>query len=295
MFFLRLLIVASLLRALACLASAPAPLSRIAVVFLAGQSNADGRAPASALPAELRAPRSDVLLYSHLHGESAKPDGTLGRLGPLAPGRTQFPANSFGPEIGLGHTLATRLALISPGTTLAIVKYAKGGSSLQNDWRSGGDATASGDGPHYFVFQRVARDALATLRIQNPDASITPIGLVWIQGETDADTDAAAASYGANLAAFLNDVRSTLHDPSLPLVVARLSDNQLALITPEEGRLLRHQQVRKAQTRFSETSTRIQMVDTDGPEFTFLPDRLHFDAAGQLALGTACADALAKF
>lgn len=268
----------------------PAP-ARIDIILLAGQSNADGRAPSSGLPPELRAPRPDILFYSHLHGEAANPDGSLGRLGPLITGRTQFPANAFGPEIGLGLTLAKAYAA-RPQAKFAIVKYAKGGSSLMRDWRAGGDASDLGDAPHYQTFKRVIRDASLALGTRYPNAAINFIGLVWVQGETDADTDPAAVAYADNLATFATDLRATLKTPQLRFVVARLSGNQLALCAPGAKSRARFQTVRNAQDQFTSTDSRNVIVDTDSAGFSFLPDHLHYDSTGQLKLGLGCADAI---
>jgi hypothetical protein len=268
-------------------ANIPEP-KRVDLILLAGQSNADGRAPAAGLPPELREPCESISLYSHVHGEPSAPEGPLGRLGPLMTGRTQFPAGAFGPEISLGRSLAASYAT-RPDRAFVIVKYAKGGSSLARDWRAGGDATESGDGHHYRVFQRVIRSAVHAVHARFPGAAIHFTGIVWVQGETDADTDTTAEAYGHNLSVFAKDLRATLDDPKLRIVIARLSGNQLALSAPDAKSHRRHQLVRAAQTGFSDPALCNYFVDTDGPAFTFLPDLLHYDAAGQIALGNACA------
>ncbi|MEO0055112.1 MAG: hypothetical protein RLZZ50_1059 [Verrucomicrobiota bacterium] len=263
---------------------------QIDVAFLAGQSNGDGRAPASGLPEPFRAERNDVLLYSHLHGEAPNADGTLGKLGPLRPGRTQFPAGAFGPEIGIGHTLATELSRHSPERRLAIIKYAKGGSSLYGDWRAAG-ARGGDDGPHYRIFKKVARDGLDALRTLHPDARIRLRALVWIQGESDTSAGLEIAkSYAENLRVMIEAFRSFAKEPDLPVVVTRLSANQLKLSAPDRPEHAPFWAVRECQDKLPSLLRGVKTVHTDGPEFSFLPDRLHFDAQGQLAIGIAVAE-----
>lgn len=262
---------------------------QIDVVFLAGQSNGDGRAPAAALPAGLREERADVLLYSHLHGEPKNPDGTRGRLGPLRPGRTQFPANAFGPEIGLGHALADDLAARSPDHRLAIIKYAKGGSSLYGDWRAAGTRGGK-DGPHYVLFKQVAHDGLNALRTRFPQARVRLRALVWVQGESDTSAGIETAkAYAENLQTWIEDFRAAVDSPGLPVVITRLSANQLKIAAPDRPEREAFLAVRECQDRVPSLMRGVETVRTDGPEFSFLSDRLHFDAQGQLALGGAVA------
>lgn len=265
--------------------AAPSPISIVDVVLLAGQSNADGRAPASGLPPELRLDLPEVMLYAHTFGAPPNSDGSLGKLSPLAPGRTQFPSGGFGPEIALGHTLAAHCAKI-PGRAVAIIKYAKGGSSLYKDWHPGGDSTTKGDGPQYVIFQRVVRDGMAALGRVYPEAEIRLAAFVWVQGETDiANGDAVAESYAVNLANFVADVRQTFMSPTLPFLFNRLSANQQALSKPASKDYPRYLVLRERQNEAASKIANVTILDTDGPDFTFMPDQLHYSAAGQMALG----------
>lgn len=265
---------------------------QLEIVFLAGQSNADGRAPSATLPPSFRSPRGDVLLYSHLHGESPNPDGTLGSLGPLRPGRTQFPADAFGPEISLGHSLATDFDVHSPDPKVVVIKYAKGGTSLYADWRAGG-ASAEQDGLHYRVFKQVVRDGLATLRVRYPETRLRLRALVWVQGESDAAAGIEpAAAYGRNLHTWIEDFRATVQAPELPILITRLSANQLKLASPGSPEYPAFLLVRAGQDNLSAHSPNVTTLDTDAPAFSFLPDQLHFDAVGQLALGALVAKSI---
>ncbi len=266
--------------------------AQIDVVFIAGQSNGDGRAPASGLPTDFQKERDDVLLYSYLHGEAPNADGTLGKLGPLQTGRTQFPSGAFGPEIGIGHTLAADLAQRTPDHRLAMIKYAKGGSSLYADWRAAG-SRGGDDGPHYRIFKNVVRDALEALRTRHPNTRFRLRALVWVQGESDTSASPEVAkSYAENLRTLIEDFRAFAKSPDLPVVVTRLSANQLKLSAPDRPERATFLAVRECQDRLPGLLRGVETLCTDNAEFSFLPDRLHFDSQGQLALGIAVAKAI---
>jgi len=157
-----------------------------------------------------------------------------------------------------------------------------GGTSLKTDWRAGGDATTTGDGPRYVTFQQVVIDGMAALLAAYPEASIELEGMVWVQGERDARS-LDHGEYAANLAAFIADVRGT-YGAALPFVVVRLSSGQTNL--PAAGL----NGVRAAQTEVAGGDRYSQLVDSDG--FGLLPDQLHFDALGQQQIGEASAGLL---
>ena len=52
--------------------------------------------------------------------------------------------------------------------------------------------------------------------------------------------------------------------------------------------------VRSNQLAVASTVTNVYMIDTDGTNFTIMPDKGHFDAEGQQALGAAFATQLAN-
>ena len=241
----------------------PPVIRKLRVYLIGGQSNADGRGAPSGLPTapvNLQQPQRDV---DYFYGS------TLTTLRPLS---------QFGPEITLGRRLADSFAG-QEDTRVAIVKYAVGGTSLTADWRAGGDATTSGDGPRYLTFQQVATNGLAALASAYPEAEIELGGMVWVQGERDA-RNLDHGEYAVNLARFIADVRSTYH-ADLPFVIVRLSSGQTNL--PAEGL----DGVRAAQAAVAEADPSAPLVDSDS--FGLLSDALHFDTIGQQQIGDAAA------
>ena len=246
----------------------PVAVTRLRVFLVGGQSNADGRADSSALPTSpvnLQQPQADIDFYQT----------SLTTLRPLS---------QFGPEITMGRRLADSIGKLA-GTRVAIIKYGVGGTSLEVDWKAGGDATSADDGPRYVSFQTVVADGMAALAAAYPGATIEIEGMLWVQGERDA-VIGAGASYQANLTAFISDVRVT-YGAGLPFVVSRLSSGQTSIAT---GQLTL---VRAAQAAVAAADPLATLIDTDS--FGVQSDLLHFDAAGQQQLGTASAGGLLSF
>jgi len=272
-----------------------AEITFLRVVLLGGQSNADGRADGSALPTapvNYQDVQANVPFYYYTYGSATNADGTRGNLTTLRRGATQFPTGGVGPEIGLGYHLS-RVFQQQSGSALAIIKYAKGGSSLNTDWKAGGDETTVGDGVHYTTFQQVVANGLAKLRAAYPRATVQVTGMAWVQGETDIDNGSATASaYGQNLTAFIADVRATF-GAHIPFFFSRISSSQSVYSNPAAPDYSKYLLLRAGQESVAATVDGAYLIDTDSPAFTTNSDFLHFDAAGQLALGTALAAKMA--
>jgi hypothetical protein len=239
----------------------------IHVFLIGGQSNANGHARASDLPANLQAPQSDVLYYYNSNGITPN-------LVPLSPRTT------FGPEVTFGRAMADYFA--PSKARVAILQYAVGGSNLYIHWRP---ASVSGkDGVLLGRFKKTVADGMDALKAANPGATIHIDGMLWMQGEADgADkTGVSSAQYEANLTALVKEIRSTF-GAQLPIVIGRLSSGQTTV-----GAHLND--IRLAQEKVASADAYTKMVNTDG--FELFPDHLHFDAAGQQALGKAFAVAM---
>ncbi len=261
------------------------------VVLLGGQSNADGRAPSDALPPLLQAVQTNVPLYYYTQCAPTKNDGTLGNLTTLRPGATEKPSGGFGPEVKLGYDLS-RVVEQLPGARLAIIKYAKGGSVLATDWKANGNGTPDGDGVHYQVFQRVVHDGLAKLRSAFPNSTVEIAGMVWVQGEQDIDKGSSTAmAYATNLITFIGDVRQTFC-PTMPFCLSRISTQQTFYSVP--SKYTDFLTVRSNQLAVATALPNTYMINTDRTNFSIMPDRGHFDAEGQQALGAAFAAQLAS-
>ena len=253
----------------------PVVIERLRVILLGGQSNADGRAISAELPnspLNLQAPQNDVDIFYKIEGGTAN-------LTSLRPSLSE--TSQFGPEITLGRAMAD-FWQHEPGTRVAIIKYANGGTNLQVQWKAGGDSSTAGDGPEYTTFQQTVQQGLAALAAAYPSATIDLQGMVWMQGESDAVLG-YQNQYEANLTNFIADVRAT-YAADLPFIVGRLSIHQTNIAASPLGT------VRDAQTDVATADPRVALIDTD--PFGIKSDNLHFDALGQQALGSSSAAAL---
>ena len=231
---------------------APQPLK---VFILAGQSNAMGQyANKSLLPTELQNPQEAVILRA---------DGTWTAL---QPGRNAATTNDFGPEITFGHDMAAAW----PGQNIAIVKVGYGATTLAVDWNP------DNPGARYTDFLNAVNAAMAELSV-GYDAQLT--GMLWMQGESDALDLGYAQAYEANLESFVTSVREDLGVAGLPFVIGQISEAPAWTY----GSI-----VRQAQADAAQALPFTLMIST--ADLSLLNN--HYDAAGQMALGSRFAGAM---
>lgn len=164
------------------------------VWIAAGQSNMTGSAATSEVPSDFMTVYPDIL-YTQDVGEGIEP------FGPLQP---RLAANGvsrgrFGPEMGFGSALDRSLG------QYAIVKLARNGTSLNNHWQRGG--------------------GLRNLLLSYTENSMTELismgftprlaGMLWVQGEGDANTTTVANRYQSNLRGLVSDVRDYFDSPDM--------------------------------------------------------------------------------
>lgn len=270
------------------------------VYYLGGQSNMDGFGQVTELPAELRDGVPGVLIF---HGNQAPDDAESGGLGlwtGLRPGHgwgfsSDGVTNSYGPRFGVELTFARGLQELNPDTRIALIKYSRGGTSIDLEagspagtWHPDYDGATGVN--QYDHFLATIRNALAVQDIDgdgSPDELI-PAGIVWMQGESDAGTEEVAGRYEANLTQLMNLIRAALRVDDLPIVIGRISDSGQ---DEEDGRVWDHGEiVREAQARFAERDCcAILVTSTDGYEYS---DPWHYDSAGFLDLGRRFAEAM---
>jgi|GEM_PF-2021524 len=240
----------------------------IQVYLQGGQSNADGRGSVSGLPTSpvnLQQPQADVTFFFHTEGSAHALDNTLTTL---RPGMSE--TSRFGPEITFGRDMAGHFSG-TPSVSVAIIKYANGGTNLHTQWKAGGDATTTGDGSDYVTFQNTVNAGLAAIQAANPGDTVTLAGMIWHQGEADINQ---AAAYQTNLTNFIADVRATFR-ANLPFVIGEIADNGGNYTV-----------IRNAQAAVASADQLAGFVDVD----TFsMQDSLHFSPSGQMSLGSGFA------
>jgi hypothetical protein len=267
--------------------------------YLGGQSNMDGFGYVSELPADLGGPVVGVRIF---HGNQAPDDSSGGGRGlwtELRPGHgTGFSSdgleNSHSARFGVEQTFAQRLRELDPEANIAIIKYSRGGTSIDSAAAGGFGSWdpkyRGGEGVNqYDHFLATVRNAMAVNDIDgdgNAD-KLVPAGIIWMQGESDAEyTPQIARRYLHNLTNLMDLIRTAFRAEDIPVVIGRISDSG----QDESGRVWDHGDIiREAQASFVESDANAALVtSTDGYSYS---DPWHYDTAGFIDLGRRFADA----
>lgn len=255
------------------------------VFILAGQSNMVGWGDSLKLPDDLRKGNDRVLMFEN------------GRWQPLKPfrkamknqekiGMTEF---SFGPEIAFGHEMSKAW----PDETIGIVKLAVGGTSIltwKPEW-SKEDANRVGQGRVGSLYRKLSEKVEQASMARD----IEIVGFLWIQGGGDMKNVAVAKEYLDNLKSLVAAVRKDTGVPDLPFLcgsIRRTEDpDDLSDLTPERmaGPYPAILWVVKAQWEAQKAIPHTRTVILRDIEKH--PMNVHYNTAGQLAVGELFADA----
>ncbi len=274
------------------------------VIYLGGQSNMDGFGYNRDLPKELRTPFKDVFIF---HGNPQKDDVAAadgqGLWATLRPGHgigfsSDGTENSYSDRFGIELSLIQALQAARPQAKFALIKYSRGGTSI--------DSLAAGDfgcwEPDFRGTSGINQydHFLATLRHAQtqPDIDgdgtpdrLIPIGIIWMQGESDAAySQAIAERYEVNLKRLMDLIRAALHADDLPVIIGKISDSWN---DETDGKVWDHGElVQYAQEQFVRKDQNAAIVRTT--RYYKYSDPWHYDSPGYLDLGGQFAQALLK-
>jgi hypothetical protein len=241
-------------------------------VIIAGQSNALGFGNTGPAP---YTPTYRVQIWTDTDG-----DGQGDAWNCMNPGvNTGTPANPkvWGPEVGEANRfLAARTGAYD---ILWVVKVARGSTGLAQD-PAQPDWSPASTGEMYATATATINAARHNLD-GGPYAFTAWDRLDWMQGETDAQSAAKAAAYGVNVRDFITHARTdwSVED----VVVARITDSTALPYSLD---------VRQAEWNLDNGDAPMADVHTFKTiGFGMQADGLHYDAAGQLALGQGFFDA----
>lgn len=222
--------------------------------ILAGQSNMSGRGLLSEVPSFANA--SQIKVYSNA-------GLWVGGYEPVDDPAGQIDSVSLDSNAGAssGMAFANALATLRPGREVGLIPCAKGGSSL-NQWA-----------------RNLSRSSLygsMIARANEAKAQGTIKGLIFYQGENDADTLDHANTWVSRCQTFITNVRSDLGISNLPVIITALGPD------PGDPAFPYHVNVRNAQLAMSGTNLAVvTAADLTGK----VGDVIHLNTASQITLG----------
>ena len=270
------------------------------VYFLGGQSNMDGYGYVNQLPEELAQPQEDVMIF---HGNTSPDNKAIdgkGLWAKLKPGhgvgfKSDGQKNLYSQRFGVELTFARTMQEQFPEKRIAIIKYSRGGTSIDQGAAGGfgcwePDFKGRNGVNQYDHFLATVAAAFGDGDIDDdgePDR-LVPAGIVWMQGESDAHyTTEIAEKYQANLRRLMDLIRASLRQDDLPVVIGRISNAKTDPPTWKHGEI-----VRAAQAAYVGTDANAALVvSTDGYGYS---DPWHYDSPGYLDLGREFAMEMVK-
>ena len=254
------------------------------VFLLAGQSNMVGVGGADygdvPIPPPYDVPQTSV----HIWNNTIYDGNTYGNGWAELQQGFGYGSGSFGPEVTFGYTLDHT---ILPADDIYLVKYALGGthlSSAYNEWNV--NVNGGAGGALYKGFKSYVNGAMQNLT--NAGRSPTIAGMIWMQGESDANNATYAAEYAANLTDFINRVRSDFAVPNMPFVVGRITTHYDT--SPPGGAAA----VRAAQMTVPGKVGHASWINTDDLQQN-PTEPWHYGTQGQIDLGKRFANRLVHF
>jgi hypothetical protein len=193
----------------------------------------------------------------------------------------------FGPEVAF----AAQVAAARPSDDFLLVKRAASGTSMaawSPQWDKARLASKydTAAGP---LYRKLLEDYTAAIK----DLPARLTGVLWMQGESDTRYPALGPHYFENLKNLITAFRRDLKDPELPFFFGRV--NTPADATEDDKKTIKFpylKQVRAAQERAAREIPAVYLIETD--DLAKQPDRIHYDATGQISLGRRFAEAWLK-
>lgn len=272
----------------------------IRLFYLGGQSNMDGYGYNQDLPRELQKTFEDVWIF---HGHPAEDGEIITDMGIWAPlqaghgigfgfvnGENQL-SERFGVELSLAAYLQEKY----PGDKIALIKYSRGGTSIDSlaagsfgCWEP--DFKGKNGVNQYDHFLATLAQAIQTKDIDEngQDDILLPHGVIWMQGESDASySDDIAFRYHDHLKRLMDLMRASLLNGDLPVVIGKISDSY-----PEDrGKMWEHLDlIQYAQEKYTaEDQNAIIVRSTKDYDYS---DPWHYDSQGYINLGEKFGEAL---
>lgn len=271
-----------------CLAQSKAK-DTIKVFFLGGQSNMAGRGLNKDLPASLNKTFPEVWIFN---GNSAKKNSkskAFSKWENLKPGHGAG-LKSFGVEL----SFAKKLLELYPNEKIALIKYARGGTSIDTmaNRKTGywdPDYRGNQGVKNYDLFLKTVKSAFNEKDINGDGIEdyLISSGIIWMQGESDGNDEEVASRYYFNLKRLMDLCRATFRDNYLPVVIGRISDSG----NDEDGKVWDYGKlVQYAQEKYAKLDDNAIIVrSTKDYDYS---DPWHYDSKAYIDLGEKFAEAV---
>lgn len=222
------------------------------VYLLIGQSNMAGR---GLIEAQDQVPHPRVFVHSLQKGWQLA-------LDPLHHDKVNA-------GVGLGSWFGKSMADAHAKSFIVLVPAAVGGTPLAR-WMKGGD-----------LYRQAVEQAKAAMK------QGTLKGILWHQGENDADTSEHARSYADRLKQMVADLRSELGAGEVPFIAGQLGPFLISNPPPETPfASIINEQLESLKTQIPHFSV------VSAEQLTSMPDNIHFDTLSLREFGTRYAEAM---
>nr|WP_315158082.1 sialate O-acetylesterase [uncultured Flavobacterium sp.] len=270
----------------------------IRVYYLGGQSNMEGFGYVKELPEALRKKSKNALIYQGNPVGDNDANGGLGNWDVLQPGHgTGFASdgknNTLSDRFGVELSFVQKLQEAYPNQKIAIIKYARNGSAIDS---SGNNFFGSWEPDfrrvknQYDYFLKTVQAAMAVKDINGDGVEdvLVPSGILWMQGESDADkTEQIANHYYDNLKRLMQLIRVVFRNNDLPIVIGKISDSG----DNELGKIWRFGElVQYGQEKFALTEPNVRIVRSTSKYL--YSDKYHYKSEGYIDLGKEFAKAI---
>ncbi len=265
--------------------------NEVQVVFLAGQSNMAGAGNYDDLDDAIKK-RIDKVADRVFVSQSNTAQSPLSYY-KNKPSKKYAFTKRFGPELLVGLTLAEKY----PKKEFLLIKHAKGGTALYGAWNPNwtlekakeiekGEKKQSWNLVQQHI--NLINENLKILKEKGKSYKI--IGMTWMQGENDAVLEKAATTYKETLEKLIQKYRTTFHEKNMPFVFGQINSRYGV----KNGAKTVRVQMEKAALEIPNVVLIKTSTDTSWSDFPKNPDNVHYNAEGQLRLGTAFAKELIK-
>ena len=269
----------------------------IRVFYLGGQSNMQGYGYNKELPSSLNKKNKNVFIYQGNPVGDNDTNGGLGKWDVLQPGNgTGFASdgvtNTLSDRFGIELSFAQKVQELYPNQKIAIIKYARNGSSIDSvgtTYFGAWEPDFKGKN-QYDYFLKTVNNAMCVKDINGDGIEdvLIPSGIIWMQGESDADkTEAIANKYYTNLKRLTELMRATFRNNDLPIVIGKISDSGDDI----DGKVWTFGElVQYGQEKFALTVSNVNIVRTTN-SYKY-SDKYHYNSDGYIDLGQEFAKAV---